>query len=102
MEPLDYWRLCDALSVVQAALLIVGKDPSHLQDDVDRSVAKNRPSGYDAAKTALMNAIIGGRLPANVVDEVDENGRTYGPDWHQTTIAVEDLRLWLKSRGITT
>jgi hypothetical protein len=23
--PLDYWRLCDELSVVQAALLIVGK-----------------------------------------------------------------------------
>ena len=28
MEKMDYWRLCDEFSVVQAALLIVGTDPS--------------------------------------------------------------------------
>jgi hypothetical protein len=31
MDALDYWRLCDALSVVQAALLIVDGDPSEAQ-----------------------------------------------------------------------
>jgi hypothetical protein len=36
MDPLDYWRLCDELSVVQAALLIVGEDPSGTQDYIDR------------------------------------------------------------------
>ena len=36
MDPLDYWRLCDELSVVQAALLIVGEDPSGTQDHIDR------------------------------------------------------------------
>src|SRR5262249_14982996 len=25
-----------------------------------------------------------------------------GPDWHQTTIMVEDLRVWLRARGIKT
>jgi hypothetical protein len=27
MEKMDYWRLCDELSVVQAALLLIGVDP---------------------------------------------------------------------------
>jgi hypothetical protein len=28
MESLDYWRICDELSVIQAATLLVGGDPS--------------------------------------------------------------------------
>jgi len=28
MEGLDYWRLNDELSIIQAALLIAGEDPS--------------------------------------------------------------------------
>lgn len=102
MEPLDYWRLCDEFSVVQAALLIVGEDPAQLQDDVDRNAPSYRPPGYDAARTAMMNAIKGKRLPATLVDIEDDNGNRYGPDWGQTRIAVEDLRTWLRSRGITT
>ena len=100
MDPLDYWRLCDELSVIQAALLIVGADPSGSES------SSNRSDGYDATKTALMNAIIGKRLRANVAyDYVEgEDGEwTRGkPDWHQTTIMVEDLRVWLKLRGIRT
>ena len=62
MEALDYWRLCDEVSVVQAALLIVGEDPSHIQDDVDGTSPQNRPAGYDAVVTALGNAIFAKRL----------------------------------------
>lgn len=32
MNSLDYLHLCDALNVTQAALLIVGVDPSTAQD----------------------------------------------------------------------
>jgi plasmid maintenance system killer protein len=60
-----------------------------------------RPAGYDAAKAALVNAINGKRLVAKVVDWLDENGYSQGPDWHHTTIMVEDLQAWLKSRGIS-
>jgi hypothetical protein len=103
MDPLDYWRLCDELSVVQAALLIIGEDPSTSQEYIDNWEAQNRPSGYDAAKAALMNAIKRKRLPANFVEFEDEMGRTFGRvDWQRTTISVEDLRSWLRSRGIAT
>jgi hypothetical protein len=102
IDPLDYWRLCDELSVVQAALLIVGEDPSQIQENIDTRHSSNRPAGYDAAKAALINAINGKRVVANVIDLVDDDGRSHGPDWHHTTIMVEDLRAWLRSRGIKT
>jgi hypothetical protein len=95
MEGLDYWRLCDELSVVQAALLIVGEDPGS-QDFIDQQEAGNRPEGYAAAKAALVNAIRGKRLRANIVEYED----VAEPSWHQTTVSVEDLRVWLRSRGI--
>jgi hypothetical protein len=99
MDPLDYWRLSDVLSVVQAALLIVGQDPAEMQADVDRNLPRDRPIGYDAAKTALVNAIKRKHLHAEIIET---EGEYYsGPDWHETTITVEDIRGWLRSRGIT-
>jgi hypothetical protein len=80
MDALDYWRLCDAVSVVQAALLIVGEDPSVIQYDVDGRPPARRPTGYDAAKAALINAIRGERLPATRIDAVNEDG-TSGTCW---------------------
>jgi hypothetical protein len=35
MEGLDYWRLCDELSLIQAALLLAGEDPSATQQYVE-------------------------------------------------------------------
>ena len=57
MEPLDYWRLCDELSVVQAALLIVGVDPSEFMNRVEYMGLETRPEGYEAAKAAICGAL---------------------------------------------
>jgi hypothetical protein len=57
MDELDYWRLCDELNVVQAALLIVGEDPSTAKYTEAMEV-ENRPKGYEAAKTAITHALI--------------------------------------------
>ena len=32
MDGLDFWRLCDDFTIVQAALLMVGCDPSEEED----------------------------------------------------------------------
>jgi hypothetical protein len=97
MDALDYWRLCDELSVVQAALLIVGKDPSGLQAIIDSQAPSDMPSGYAAAKSALINAIRSKQLRANIVETGDEDFTA--PDWHYTTVNVGDLKLWLSLRG---
>ncbi len=121
MEGLDYWRLCDELSVIQAALLIIDVDPAGTQEYVADWTADKRPMGYDASLAALTHAILAGRLKATIrrgawergynedpsVDESegrDGRGRQIifktDPDWSLTTITVDDLRIWLRGRGI--
>lgn len=65
MEKLDYWRLCDELSVIQAALLIVGVDPGE-QPYVMNWQEHERPENFSAALAALSHAVLGGRLPATM------------------------------------
>jgi hypothetical protein len=136
---MDYWRLCDELSVLQAAALIVGIDPSSEDGaNCDRWSIEQQPLGYHAAKSALIHAINGGRLAATIrhgardygyaeymadveaseAEYVEVRGSTLegderlapgrafvykvDPDWSLTTIALDDLRAWLRTRGITT
>jgi hypothetical protein len=102
MEGLDYWRLCDRISVIQAALLILGVDPADQQYSVEHRISENQPEGYQAVRTALINSITRGDLPA---DAAYEDGVLEAPEaynWHGTLMAVDDLRTWLRKRGITT
>ena len=123
MESLDYWRICDELTVVQAALLIVGVDPSTIRMGTEAYTADNRPQGYDAMLAALTNSIRAGRLAARLRTPAREYGygdypkddETVGrdgrdvrivfnvePNWLLTTVSVDDLRNWLQERGVTT
>ncbi len=123
MKSLDYWRLCDELSVIDAALLIVGEDPSISRAYIKHWAAEKLPQGYSAAKNALINAIYGKRLnatlryPARVLfdeeyekvgEKVFKDGNEFAiafkdvPDWGQTTIKIDDLKAWLVSRGFKT
>jgi len=74
MEGLDYWRLCDELSVTQAALLICGHDPGGEMAYVESWSTHERPLGYEAAKSALKHAILSGGLPAIVRRSAWERG----------------------------
>lgn len=75
MDSLNYWRLCDELSVIQTALLIVGVDPSSNDGAYcDGWEPQQQPQGYRAAKAALVHAINAGRLPAAVRHEAREYG----------------------------
>ena len=107
MEALDYWRLCDELNIIQAALLIVGCDPGDQEDYIENWSAEKRPLGYQAAKTAIRNAlvrqsIVGNRVP---IYEHDINGDACGEiessvDLKKSRIEVASLRTWLAARGV--
>ncbi len=73
MEKMDYWRLCDELSVVQAALLIVGVDPGEITY-VMTWQEHERPEKFSAALAALSHAIPGGRLSATIRTAVKQGG----------------------------
>ncbi len=66
MEGMDYWRLCEELTIVQAALLIAGEDPSQ-NSNVENWEVEKRPTGYEAAKSALSYEVTRGDMAANVV-----------------------------------
>jgi DNA-directed RNA polymerase subunit K/omega len=56
MEALDYWRLCEELNIVQAALLVIGENPD-CAEYVEGWQVDKRPDGYEAAKTAICGGL---------------------------------------------
>jgi len=100
MEGIDYWRISDYYSVVQAAILVCGYDPEDLQYEVEHNL-KRRPAGYIAIRTAISNAVRAGRLETEVVEyERDDFNQDPTLDIHKTLIAVGDLDTFLRARGI--
>jgi hypothetical protein len=99
MSPLDYWRFCQVLTVVQATILIIGEDPSEVIRDVHGNV-RDWPTGYEAVTAALLGDIKRKLLPADVPEGRDFEAQETFPLWENATILVEDLRNWLKSRGV--
>lgn len=106
-ESMDHWRLCDELSVLQAALLVIGEDPSKQNAYAENWDLHKRPTGYEAAKTAITNALKKGRIEGEIIPfyDTDINGNVCGeiPDSlniESSRIDVESLRTWLRSRGI--
>lgn len=106
---LNFWRLCDEMSVVQAALLIVGRNPGGTDGYAEGWQMHERPAGYEAAKVAISNALrrdlIKGRQTPHF--DFDNNGNRCGYiedsiDLAESRVEVESLKSWLVSRGIKT
>ncbi len=109
LRSLNYWRLCDELTIVQAALLVVGENPASENGKCEDWDFHLRPDGYEAAKSAISNAlrrelIVGELVP---IYETDINGNQCGAIDHSIDVTmslvdVGSLRKWLVSRGFNT
>lgn len=99
---LYFWKANRELSLVQAALLIIGEDPQ--QWDVFGG-ADGRPEGFDAIYQALLRSV--NNVPW------DENGCDFIPvegdfpkggyqwrDGHEYFVRVEFIKEWLKNNKI--
>jgi hypothetical protein len=109
MENLDYWRLCDELNIIQAALLLAETDPSGENGYAEDQPMHERPHGYEAAKTAITNALRRGAIKGRLIPdyEYDINGNRCGESEYsinlvESRVDVESLRGWLATRGIRT
>jgi hypothetical protein len=107
LTSLDYWRLCDELTVVQAALLAAGCDPSDDEVYVENWSPENKPRGYVAARTGISNALRRGAIAGELIPafEHDINGNVCGEvsgsiDVHASRVEVASLRTWLIGRGM--
>ena len=96
MKGLDYWRLCDEFSVVQAAVLIVGEDPSHMNrwhDDYE-------PEGYGAVLSAMQRSVMSGKISPENDEHVFSS--VHSINWCEVYISSSKIKEWLESRGIAT
>ncbi|ACP23930.1 hypothetical protein NGR_c01270 [Sinorhizobium fredii NGR234] len=77
-KAMEAWRLPDELSVVDAAILITGNDPSAEHEVYDHKMRRafleqvtTGHRGFEAAFSALRSAILANKLQARVVFSVD-------------------------------
>lgn len=104
LDDFDFWRLCDELSIEQAALLIAGCSPSQYWE-VERWTIAERPTGYEAAKTAIRNALRAKQIDGEIEcdQEADINGHAYdipGTVSISSRVVVSSLTAWLSKRGL--
>lgn len=105
MENLEYWKLCDQLTIVEAALLLVGVDPSSEAGMFCESRdSYERPGGYDAAKNAIAAGLRARTIKGRLLTMNEGDGihplADYPVDVTQSTVEVQSLRSWLANRGI--
>lgn len=114
MKGIEFWRLCDELSVVQAALLVVNCDPAQYSS-VEEWEVEDRPEGYEAVKTTIKTSIFAGKLQAKIKHRAEPAHFDYivgegagelvpadNPDWNETYIEVKDLVDLLSGKGYRT
>jgi len=95
---MDFWRLSADLTLVQAALLIIGEDPSVAEETVLKSPLDARPAGFEATLTALKRAVETNELRAE--PGVRYSLDTFEPEPYPplSKVAVVDLQNWLAKR----
>jgi hypothetical protein len=102
-DELKYWRLCEELSIAQAALLIEGHIPNRRSGLVTLP-AFMEPKGYPALVTALTDSLRSGRIKGTIEPSqtMDENGEFIVNDdaiSPTSRVNVESLKKWLVSRN---
>jgi hypothetical protein len=105
MEALDYWKLCERITIFQAILLIIGIDPES-EGSRQMEQSANKPEGYGAVKTALLVAAKQGILEVDIQEQwdTDFNGNPDGLikgsiDIDRSYITVASIRRFLKERN---
>lgn len=104
-KPSAIWKLSDAVSIVEAALLILEIEPQGISDSVENWGDEAKPDGYLAARNALESSIKKKSLEGElnyVVFESPNGG--YDEDYQRydySTSHVDALALtnWLAIRG---
>lgn len=99
--PLQTWRNCAEVSIVQAALLMLDIEPQGLASKVENLSDDDQPIGYLAARQALESAVRSGGLEGELkpIDFTNVIGAPQDPfdalDYHSSFVMMADLKRWL-------
>ncbi|MDR1310424.1 MAG: hypothetical protein LBK01_00895 [Burkholderiaceae bacterium] len=125
MDELDYWRLADTVSLVNAAALIIEAKPSDIRTNDEYVCVRQKEkvpfysddelgTHLTAALNALSGAVKSGQLPASKAysrgtacyrHEIFEEASLYAVkesdlDYAHTMLMVDDLKKWLASCNV--
>lgn len=103
MSAFEYWRLCEQLTLIQAALLMAGHDPSGIEHDVEGLSPRQQPSGYAACRQALISAIEAKSLNGFLAyDEGYDSGGIHYSRLAAVRSCVNTAEVadWLRSKGV--
>lgn len=99
MESIFLWRLCETLTIPQAALLMIGCDPENLECEVEITHGSKPPEGYGPCKAALISAIAEGKVNGKLMyydsDFSDEKNLSV----IDSSVEVGSLKDWLLEKG---
>ena len=99
MDALAYWGLSPSFSIVQAAFLFCGSDPSNI-DWQSEQKKERQPEGYVPVKISLINAVSAGLLQAKILYCIYDGETTNDIDVHNTQIEKRDLDEFFDKGGV--
>jgi len=98
LADIDYWLLCDELTVVQASLLVAGHDPTAYEENVERWAYEKQPKRYSAVKTAIMMGIKKTLIKGELKEDHENHHEPFISP-HLSTVDVESLKEWMLNKG---
>lgn len=115
MESLDYWRLCEELTIVQAAHLLIGFLPGEVEAQMYNG-AELGPNSHvryvtnlDAATTAISNALRNGSVCGQYISNFNRDSQGIRTTMIENSINIDEsivnvdsLKKWLTGRGFRT
>lgn len=94
MEELDFWKICDSLTVKQATLLTLGHNPEKYQN----TTTSIFPTGYIAIFSALKKAVESNKIEAKIKYNDSDNSSI---NWDTTELDLESIRKWILPKNIS-
>lgn len=99
---LDCWRLCDELTVAEAALLQASREPDSEALYKIKHSSNAAPAGYESAVKAFSRALAKRAIEGRLVPQYnsDDSEIPDSVNIYESLINVKGLKAWLISRGV--
>ncbi|MEQ3745941.1 MAG: hypothetical protein ABNH53_06850 [Henriciella sp.] len=103
-EPNPIWLLSIQVTVIEAALLIIGIEPQGTSQYVEGWEDSKKPRGYLAARNAVESAVQKGLIEGSINHFIYENEQGgyetdhMRYDYSRSYVDLHELRVWMKKR----
>lgn len=98
----QFWRLAEKLSIIEAALLLIGIEPQGISGNIEKWTDDRKPEDYMAAREAIRAAIETKLVEGQIHFVMSEGFASAYVDYGFSNVQVSSLIDWLDKRGFAT